>query len=95
MQIKVGNKIIMEISQVDLKCLKNDLLDPEDWFVKALTGKINKCKKRLMREWYPKLMADENVDNIPANEKRFLNLIFSHPDYKNRVEREEETLMED
>ena len=90
MQIKIGNKVIMEISQTDLKCLKNDLLDPEDWFVKALEGKINKCKKRLMREWYPKLMADPNVDTIPADEEGLLNLIFSHPDYKNRVERDKE-----
>lgn len=90
MQIKVGNKIIMEISQTDLKCLKNDLLDPEDWFVKALTGKINSCKKRLIREWYPKLMADPSVDAIPANEEDFVKLVVSRPDYKNRKKRDEE-----
>lgn len=88
MQIKVGNRVIMEISLLDIKCLKNDLFDPQDWFVGALTGKINKCKKRLMGEWYPKLMKDPKVDTIPGNEEEFLNMIFSRPDYKDRKERE-------
>jgi len=86
MQIKVGNKIIMEISATDLKCLKNDLLDPEDWFVKALTGKINKCKKRMMREWIPKLRSKGL--SIPPGEEELVGLILAQDDYKNRAERE-------
>jgi len=86
MQIKVGNKVKMEISQTDLKCLKNDLLDPEDWFVRALTGKINNCKKRMMREWIPKLRAKDL--SIPANDEELIDLILAQDDYKNRAERE-------
>jgi len=92
MQIKVGNKLIMEISVLEIKCLRNDLLDPEDWFVKALTGKINRCKKRLIREWYPILMKDPEVTSIPGDEEGFLNLVFSRPDYKNRAKREAEEI---
>jgi len=90
MIIKIGNKQIMEITPNELKCLKNDLLDPEDWFKKALKGKINQCKKRLIREWYPKLMRDPSVDTIPGYEEEFLDFVFSHPDYKDRKKREEE-----
>lgn len=88
MQIKIGNKMIMEISQTDLKCLKNDLLDPEDWFVKALEGKINNCKKRMMREWIPRLRAKGL--SIPSSDKELIDLILAQPGYKNRVEREAE-----
>jgi len=88
MQIKVGNKVIMEISATDLKCLKNDLLDSEDWFVKALEGKINKCKKRMMREWIPKLRSKGL--SIPANDEELVDLILAQSDYKNRAEREPE-----
>ena len=88
MQIKVGNKVIMEISQQDLKCLKNDLLDTEDWFVKALTGKINNCKKRMMREWIPRLRAKGL--SIPSNDEELVDLILAQPDYKNRAERDKE-----
>ena len=88
MQIKVGNKVIMEISMTDLKCLKNDLLDPEDWFVKALTGKINKCKKRMMREWIPRLRS--KGFSIPPTDEELVDLILAQPKYKNRAEREVE-----
>jgi len=90
MIIKIGNKQIMEITPTEIKCLKNDLIDPEDWFKKALGGKINQCKKRLIREWYPRLIADLSVTSIPGNEEDLLNFIFSHPDYKNRATREAE-----
>lgn len=90
MKIKIDTKQIMEISGTDKKCLKNDLLDIEDWIIKAIEGKINKCKKRLIREWQQKLMVDSSVKTIPANEEDFIKLITSHPDYKNRVEREAE-----
>ncbi len=90
MEIKVGNNVIMEISVIDLKCLENDLLDPEDWFRQALLGKINNCKKRLISEWHPKIMADPEVTSIPGDEEGLLNLIFSHPDYKTRVEKDKE-----
>ena len=86
MQIKVGNKTLMEISVTDLKCLKNDLLDPKDWFVGALTGKINNCKKRMMREWIPRLRARDL--SIPSDDTELIDLILAQDDYKNRAERE-------
>ena len=88
MQIKVGNKIIMEISITDLKCLKNDLLDPEDWFIGALTGKINKCKKRMVTQWIP-ILRSKGL-SIPSNDEELVDLILAQPDYKNRAERESE-----
>lgn len=83
-------KITLNLSDVEVKILGNDLLDIEDWFEKAKNGKINNCKKRLIREWHPKLMKDKKVASIPGDEKGFLNSVFSRSDYKNRAEREEE-----
>lgn len=34
--------------------LKNDLLDVQDWVDKAIDGKINSCKKRMIDEWIMK-----------------------------------------
>ena len=90
MQIKVGNKVIMEISDIDKKCLNNDLISIEEWIVSAIIGKINNCKKRLIREWHPKLMADADVTSIPASEEDFINMVTSRPDYKDRVQRDKE-----
>ena len=91
MKIKIDGKQIMEISDTDKKCLKNDLLDPEDWFVKALSGKINKCKKRLMREWIPKLRS--KGISIPPSDEELVDVILAQPDYKNRVKREPEEII--
>lgn len=86
MQIKVGTKTLLTVSSSDLKCLDNDLVDKEDWFKKAIIGKINQCKKRLFREWIPKL-REKNI-TIPASDDDLVTLIVSQPDYKNRAEKE-------
>lgn len=80
--------ITIEISDDDLLVLENDLLDVDDWVQKAVEGKINNCKKRMVREWQPKLFADPAVESIPAKEDKFLELVVARPDYKNRAARE-------
>jgi len=89
MEIKIGEEEIT-LSETDKKCLLNDLLEIEDWILKAIEGKINSCKKRFIREWHPKLMADPSVDTIPANEEDFVNMVIARPDYKNRKQRDKE-----
>ena len=70
--------------------LKNDLLDAQNWVTKAIDNKVNNCKKRMIAEWTPKLMADSDVESIPADEDKLIELIVARDDYKNRVERENE-----
>jgi len=66
--------------------LKNDLHDIQDWVTKAIDGKIANCKKRMTQEWIPKLMDDDSVDSIPADEDELIALIVARDDYKNRTE---------
>ncbi len=83
-------KITINISDTEEACLKNDLLDINVWMQAAVRGKIAKCRKRLIREWYPKLMADPAVTDMPADEERFIKTVLARPDYKDRVVREAE-----
>lgn len=78
------------ISDVNVSILENDLLDINQWVQNAVVGKINNCKKRLLAEWQPKLFADPTVENIPANEDAFINMVVARDDYKTAVQREEE-----
>ena len=71
--------------------LKNDLLDVQDWVTKAIDGKVNNCKKRMIQEWTPKLMADSDVESIPADEDKLIELIVARDDYKDRVARNSES----
>ena len=85
----------MNISQRTLtsteeSVLKNDLLDVQDWVDKAIDGKVNNCKKRMIAEWLPKLYADDSVDSIPASEDEIVAMIVARDDYKSREEKEAE-----
>ena len=71
--------------------LKNDLLDVQDWVTKAIDGKVNNCKKRMIAEWTPKLMDDSSVESIPADEDKLIELIVARDDYKDRVTRNSES----
>ena len=70
--------------------LKNDLSDVNDWVNKAIDGKVNNCKKRMITEWLPKLYADSSVTSIPATEDEIVALIVARSDYKARTAREAE-----
>jgi len=78
----------IEITDIEKKCLENDLLDIEQWVRDAIIGKINNCKKRMIREWHPKLMADPAITMLPATEDGLVDVIIAHSDYKNRAQRE-------
>ena len=70
--------------------LKNDVLDVQAWVTAAIDGKVNNCKKRMISEWTPKLMADDSVDSIPADEDKLIELIVARSDYKSRADRDSE-----
>jgi len=70
--------------------LKNDLLDVQDWVDKAIDGKVNNCKKRMISEWLPKLYADDSVSSIPASEDEIVAMVVAMDDYKDRTARDEE-----
>jgi len=70
--------------------LKNDLLDVQDWVDKAIDGKVNNCKKRMISEWLPKLYADDSVSSIPASEDEIVAMVIARDDYKDRTARDAE-----
>ena len=78
----------IEISDQDAKVLLNDLEDVERWVRGAILGKVAACKKRLLDEWTPRLMADPGLRSMPADESRLIELILARDDYKDRNARE-------
>ena len=81
--------ITITISDMDVKILEHYLLSIEEWVQGAVEGKVNHCKLEMISTWQPKLFADPAVENIPANEDAFINMVVARDDYKNRVQREE------
>ena len=87
--------ITVTINETDQKCLKNDLLDLDQWVQDAVTGKINNCWKRFQREWTTKLMNDDSfTDPLPSNKEDFCELVMARDDYKDRATRDAEAAVE-
>ena len=83
--------ITVTIDDTDQKCMKNDLLDLNQWVQAAVTGKKNNCWKRFQREWTTKLMDDETfTDPLPSVKEDFVNLVLARDDYKDRATRDAE-----
>lgn len=84
-------KVEKTLTELEEKILKNDLVDIQSWVDGAIEGKINNCKKRMLSEWQPKLLADPEVESIPATEEGIINLIVARADYKDRASRDAES----
>lgn len=95
MKIYVDNELVLEISDIKKKVLKDDIQDEIfDSDMKRrvhyiLTHKYEWCLERLKKEWLPKL-KERGVASIPLNDDAFAELVFSQPDYRSRSHREAE-----
>lgn len=78
------------LREEDVLALKNDLLDVPDWVEGALKGKIHSTKTRMVRDWQKRLMADPDVETIPADADAMIQTVVARPDYMNRTAREAE-----
>ena len=92
MKIYIDNEMIIELSDIDKICLDNDLLSKKEWIKAAIIGKVNACKKRMIRDWQSRIFEDPAIENIPANCDDFIKMVIARNDYKNRIERDAEEL---
>ena len=83
-------KITVDISDHQEKSLLNDLLDVDAWIQAAVTGKINKCGKRMADQATQVLKADSSVESMPATDEGLQKALLARSDYKDRVARDKE-----
>ena len=93
MKIKVDEKDILELSSIQEKVIKNDIIDSEfqDDMIRrikdAIENKYLNCFYRLKEEWDPKLEALGHT-MIPTNKDEYAKLVFAQATYKDRSARE-------
>jgi hypothetical protein len=80
--------VTVNISDADEEVMLNDLLDIDDWVQKAVTGKINNCKKRMAAQAAAVLKADASVETMPATDDGLIASLLARPDYENRTARD-------
>ena len=79
--------ITVNISYHQEKVLLNDLLDIDAWIQAAVAGKLNKCSKRMSDQARYVLMADADVETMPATDQGLQEALLARDDYKNRADR--------
>ena len=94
MKMMVDGVQVLELSPTQKKVICNDIeaskVD-EDMKRRAAwvwQKKFDACMDRLKKEWLPKLKG--RVENIPLDDEKLAELIFSQPDYMDREAREEQ-----
>jgi len=87
-ELKMALTITVSISDHQEKVLLNDLLDIDVWVQAAVTGKINKCSKRMAQNATAVLKADASVETMPATDDGLIAALLARDDYKNRAERD-------
>lgn len=93
--VKVDDKYCFEITDVTKKLLKLCVAKEfccVEWIKQQLqcilTHKYERCMERLRKEWEPKLLS-EGLKEFPVDDDAFAELVFKHPEYKNRSQREQ------
>ena len=76
-----------QLTQEEEDILKHNLVDIKDWVDKAILGKINNTLSRAYQE-YKVLLAKENAQNLPLNDRDAFNAYKRRPDYRNRQQRD-------
>tara|TARA_Y100000296_G_C5047712_1_gene193172 strand:+ start:330 stop:626 length:297 start_codon:yes stop_codon:yes gene_type:complete len=83
-----GKRTNVTLDKADVLALENDLLDPADWVMKAIAGKVNNCKKRMVKAEVERLKADSTVTSMPATDNDLVLSAVAAPGYMNRVARD-------
>jgi len=71
----------IDVPDVDTLCILAYVEDLDDWILGALLGQINRGKKKMIRGYYPILLADPIVLTIPADEEGLIRLITERVGY--------------
>ncbi len=78
--------ITLDIPDNDVKIVENDVVDGEQWLRDAWAGKVNNCKKRLIKQEIDRSVS--NGETLPAGEDAIVQKAFLRSDYKNRKQRD-------
>lgn len=98
MKISVDDAELFTLTEFQKQVIQNDIpteIFDDDmkrrlrWVL--IDEKYQRCLERLRKEWEPRLKA-EGAPSLPTNDETFAALVFAHPQYKNRSQRDAESL---
>lgn len=94
MKISVNDQELFTLTEIQKKVIKNDICchifdeDMKRRLQYILNHKYERCFERLKAEWEPILA--KRLEAIPTDPDKFAELVFSQPDYKDRLTKDQE-----
>ena len=76
------------ITDIEHKCLLHLVADPEAWVLSTIAEKSRLRRDALIKEWRPRLFADPDVTELPANAEQLCELIMARSDYQTRIQQD-------
>ena len=76
------------VTDIEHKCLLHLVADPEVWVLSAIMEKARLRRDALIKEWRPRLFADPDVTELPANAEQLCELIMARSDYQTRIQQD-------
>jgi len=83
-QLSYAGNYCVTLTPQQEKILEDIIVDIQDWIDLAVIGKLNKSKKRVIRQELLESIAEGST--IPFSETAIINKRFNRPGYKNRKE---------
>ena len=70
----------IRLTTEESKCLSH-VTPAEGWVIDALDEKIHARRLGFINKWRPRLLADDSVTELPANEDGFIQTVMARDDY--------------
>ena len=86
--LEASLSIAIDLSDIESVYIYYSVANLNKYIDDIITSKVEACSKRMIAEYYPILMNDQDVEIIPANKIELISCIKSHKDYMNRSDRE-------
>ena len=93
MKISVDDQELFTITETQKNVIKNDISadifeeDMKRRLQYIINHKYEQCFKRLKEEWEP-IFKKSGMSSIPLSDDAFASLVFAHPDYKSRKQKD-------
>lgn len=76
------------LTDEEIQILENDIINVKEWIDAAINGKINNCKKRIIKQQLEQIPVDRPDLEVPTTIAGLIKRHFSHSEYKKRKDRE-------
>jgi hypothetical protein len=93
--IKVGETVVYNISDLELQLLKSYINEDtlvgniNDWVMCLVRDKCNAYAAQFKEEWIYRLQQDPAVTSVPLANQDFVDMVIARPDYKTKKQQDE------